>query len=61
MIPGSFRRVACLMLALALVQIICPMLFVDRTQWWVSGGVAAGYGWRLWQQFLEQRRGGGPV
>ena len=41
--PGSMRRVAYLLIALVLVQIICPLLFVNGTQWWVSGGVVAGY------------------
>src|SRR6266568_1769826 len=42
--PGSMRRVAYLMIALVVVQIICPLLFEGSTQWWVSGGVVIGYG-----------------
>jgi len=42
--PGSMRRVAYLMVALVLVQIFCPLLFVGASQWWVSGGVVLGYG-----------------
>lgn len=51
--PGSMRRVAYLLCALVLVQIICPLLFTDGTQWWVSGGLVAGYGYRL---YLQLRR-----
>ncbi len=51
--PGSMRRVAGLMIALLVIQLICPLLFKDGTQWWVSGGVCLGYGsllfWRLKQ------------
>ena len=51
--PGSMRRVAYLMLALVLIQIVCPLLFADGTQWWVSGGVCLGYGSLL---FLRLRQ-----
>jgi hypothetical protein len=54
-VPGSMRRVAYLLIALALVQVISPALFMDGTQWWVSAGVAGGYGGRLFWQ-LRQRR-----
>jgi hypothetical protein len=53
--PGSGARVAYLVIVLALVQLICPLLFVGGTQWWVSGGVAAGYGVLLFRQ-LRQRQ-----
>lgn len=52
--PGSMRRVAYLMIALALVQILCPMLFVNGTQWWVSAGVVIGYGVMLAQQLYNK-------
>jgi uncharacterized BrkB/YihY/UPF0761 family membrane protein len=55
-IPGSGARVAYLLVALLLVQVICPLLFVEGTQWMVSGGVAAGYGWVLLQQLLRRRK-----
>jgi len=55
-IPGSGARVAYLLIALLLVQLICPLLFVEGTQWMVSGGVAAGYGWVLLQQLLRRRK-----
>jgi hypothetical protein len=48
--PGSMRRVAYLLVALAFIQFVCPLLFVDGLQWWVSGGVVAGYGWMLYKQ-----------
>jgi len=55
-IPGSGARVAYLLVALLLVQLICPLLFEEGTQWVVSGGVAAGYGSVLLQQLLRRRK-----
>lgn len=52
--PGSGVRVAYLLVLLVLIQFVCPMLFADGTQWWVSGGVAAGYGTILFRS-LRQR------
>src|SRR3954468_1860569 len=56
--PGSMRRVAWLLIALVIVQILCPLLFVGSSQWWVSGGVVAAYGgllfWRLRQRTHRQ-------
>jgi hypothetical protein len=52
--PGSGVRVAYLMIALVLVQIICPLLFKDGTQWWVSAGVVIGYGIVLFRQLQQQ-------
>jgi hypothetical protein len=49
LMPGAGARVAYLLLALALVQFICPLLFVDNTQWMVSAGVVFGYGWTLFR------------
>jgi hypothetical protein len=54
-VPGSMRRVAYLLIVLALVQIISPALFAGGSQWWVSAGVAGGYGGLLFWQ-LRQRR-----
>jgi hypothetical protein len=57
--PLSGLRVAYLVIALALVQLVCPLLFSDGTQWWVSGGVALGYGRVLWlqmRQLLRERK-----
>ena len=53
--PGSGGRVALLLIALVLIQVVCPMLFADGTQWWVSGGLLAGYGWTLFQQLRHRR------
>ena len=53
--PGSGARVAYLVIALALIQVICPLLFVNGTQWWVSGGVVAGYGAMLFKQLRERQ------
>lgn len=55
LMPGSGTRVAFLLIALALIQLVCPMLFTDGTQWWVSGGVVAGYGWMLFKQLRAKR------
>jgi len=55
--PGSGRRVAYLLITLALVQVVCPMLFSDGCQWWVSGGVVAGYGWMLYKQLRDKLAG----
>jgi hypothetical protein len=52
--PGSMRRVGYLVLALGLVQLFCPLLFTNGYQWWVSGGVVAGYAAMLYVQ-LRQR------
>jgi hypothetical protein len=50
--PGSFRRVAYLLGALALVQILFPVLFSagGLVQWCVSGGIVLGYGAILFRQ-----------
>jgi len=55
-IPSSGARTAYLLVALVLVQVICPLLFKEGTQWVVSGGVAAGYGWALFQQLRLRRK-----
>ena len=47
LMPGSGARVAYLLIALALVQLVCPLLFVAGTQWLVSAGLLVGYGWLL--------------
>jgi hypothetical protein len=54
LIPGSGARVAYLLLTLVAIQIVCPLLFRDGTQWWVSGGLVCGYGLTLFLQ-LRQR------
>lgn len=54
--PGSGQRVAGLLLGLVAVQIVCPLLFVDGTQWLVSGGLAMGYGWTLYVQMRQRLR-----
>jgi len=52
--PGSGARVAYLLIALALVQLVCPLLFQDGTKWWVSGGLVFGYGYMLFQQLRQK-------
>ncbi|HEY4299605.1 MAG TPA: hypothetical protein VGM73_01945 [Candidatus Didemnitutus sp.] len=56
LMPGAGVRVAYFLVTLILVQVICPLLFRDGTQWWVSGGVLAGYGWTLLRQLLRLRK-----
>jgi hypothetical protein len=52
--PGSMRRVAYLLIALVVVQIVCPLLFQDNSQWWVSGGVCIGYAAVLLRRLLQR-------
>jgi len=54
--PGSFRRVAYLLVALALVQFLFPVFFTvgGASQWCVSGGVVGGYGWTLYRQMRKR-------
>ena len=51
--PGSMRRTAYLLMALAGVQFVCPLLFTNGCQWWVSAGVVGGYGWALWRKLRQ--------
>jgi hypothetical protein len=53
-VPGSMGRVGYLLVALVGVQLICPLLFSNGCQWWVSGGVVAGYAWSLWRKLRHQ-------
>lgn len=55
LMPGSGVRVAYLLITLVVIQIVCPMLFAEGTQWWVSGGVVGGYGLILYRQLRERR------
>jgi hypothetical protein len=55
LMPGAGARVAYLLLTLAVIQLVCPMLFSDGTQWWVSGGLLVGYGWSLAQNLRRRR------
>jgi len=48
--PGSGRRVAYLLAALAGIQVICPLLFNNGCQWLVSAGLVGGYGIVLGRQ-----------
>ncbi len=54
--PGSFRRVAYLLVALALVQFLFPMFFAQGgvSQWCVSGGVVIGYGLSLYRELRRR-------
>jgi hypothetical protein len=57
LIPGSGARVAYLLVALALIQLVCPLWFHEGVQWWVSGGVVAGYGYILFRQLRARIAG----
>lgn len=52
--PGSGKRVVYLLVALVLIQIVCPLLFQNGIQWWVSGGLAGGYGFMLFWQLRRR-------
>jgi hypothetical protein len=58
LMPGAGVRVAYLLIALVLVQLICPLLFSDGTQWWVSAGLVVGYGWLLYRQLRLRMKTG---
>ena len=53
--PGSGKRVVYLLVALVLIQILCPLLFNDGIQWWVSVGVGGGYGFMLFRQLARRK------
>lgn len=53
-LPGSFGRIALLLIVLALIQLGVPMLFKGNIQWIVSLGILLGYGWTFVRQ-LKQR------
>ena len=53
--PGSMSRVAYLLIVLVAIQIFCPLLFKDGTQWWVSAGVGLGYGYVLLRRLAQRR------
>jgi hypothetical protein len=55
LMPGSFTRVAMLLLVLVVVQVTCPLLFTRYVQWCVSGGVMLGYGIVLWRRIVACR------
>jgi hypothetical protein len=56
--PGSFGRIALLVLGLLLIQLLCPWLFADGTaQWSVAAGVVLGYGWTLMQRLRTPSAG----
>lgn len=55
--PGSMRRVAYLLVGLAVVQFVFPMFFAPDgvSQWCVAIGVVGGYGWTLYRQMQARR------
>lgn len=53
--PGSFSRIAILLIALVVVQVACPIFFEGNIQWLVSVGVILGYAWTLLKQLRQQR------
>ena len=61
LVPGSMSRIAFLLMALALVQVISPALFTGAIQWWVSAGVVAGYGFLLFVQLRRHLTAAAPA
>jgi hypothetical protein len=55
--PGSGTRVAYFLVVLLAIQFICPLLFRNGTQWWVTGGVGIGYGVMLALQIRQRLLG----
>ncbi len=55
LVPGSMSRVAYLLVALVLVQVISPGMFAAGGQWWVSAGVAGSYSALLAWQLYRRR------
>lgn len=45
--PGSFSRIAVLLVVLVVVQAGMPMFFKGNIQWLVSVGLILGYGWTM--------------
>jgi hypothetical protein len=54
LMPGSGTRVAYLLVTLVAIQLLCPLLFRDEIRWWVSGGVAGGYGFMLLRELRRR-------
>jgi len=54
LMPGAGARVAYFLVVLALIQLVCPLLFADGTQWFVSAGVVGGYGWTLYRELRRR-------
>ena len=54
--PGAMRRTGFFLLALAVIQVACPIFFTDGRvlPWMVSAGVVVGYGWTLLQQLRHR-------
>ena len=53
---GTMRRTAYLLVALVVVQVLCPMLFTDGQQWSVSAGLLVGFGMVLYRGYLRKKR-----
>jgi len=48
--PGSFTRIAGLLIVLVLVQLTCPIFFSGNIQWLVSAGIVLSYSFTLLKQ-----------
>ena len=55
LVPGSMSRVAYLLIALVIVQVVSPAMFAGGGSWWVSAGVAIGYSALLGRQLYRRR------
>ncbi len=52
--PGSFGRIAILLIVLALIQVGVPIFFKGSIQWLVSAGILLGYGWTFVKRLKQQ-------
>jgi len=52
--PGSFTRIAGLLIVLVLVQITCPIFFSGNIQWLVSAGILVSYAYTLLKQMYNR-------
>lgn len=54
--PGSFSRIAILLIVLALIQAGLPVFFQGNIQWLVSAGLVLGYGWTMVKRLRERTK-----
>ncbi len=54
LMPGSFGRIAILLIVLALIQVGVPIFFNGNIQWLVTAGLLLGYGWTFVKQLKNR-------
>ena len=52
--PGSFGRIAVLLVVLVFVQAGLPMFFKGNIEWLVSAGLILGYGWTMLKRIRKR-------